>query len=138
VSQSIIRAKLMTTLAAYAAAHSPVLTIARENTAFNKPTDGSTFLEAMIFPANTIIPVVSGERRRFLGDFQVNIWTRQGVGAGTAETIAEEISQLFKVFPKELMPVSIEAPARIKKAVEDVSQWWVTPVLISYRMESEN
>jgi hypothetical protein len=138
VSQSIIRAKLMQTLAAYAAAHNPILTIARENTAFTKPTNGAAFLEAFLIPAKTITPNVAGDRRRFYGDLQVNVWTNQGVGAGVAETIAEEISQLFKVFPKDLLPVSIEAPASVKRPLQDVSNWWVLPILIPYRLESEN
>lgn len=138
MSQSIIRAKLLTTLAAYCAAHNPVLPLSRENVPFTKPTNGATWLEAEIIPANTINPDVSAHRRRFLGDFQISIWTKEGSGAGVAETIAEELQQVFKVFPKELMPVSIEAPVKIKLPLVDNSGWYILPVLISYRMESEN
>jgi hypothetical protein len=128
----------MQTLAAYATAHAPVLTIARENIAFTKPVNSATFLEAFLIPANTINPNVSADRRRFYGDFQINVWSKEGNGAQDAETIAEEISQLFKVFPKDLMPVSVEAPASIKKSLTDGTGYRVTPILIPYRMESEN
>jgi hypothetical protein len=138
MSQSIIRATFMQALSAYAAAHNPVLTIARENTSYTKPLDGSTFLEAFVIPANTTTPNVAADRRRFLGDFQINVWVKDGSGAGVGEAIAEEISQLFPVYPKTYMPVSIESPASVKKAIKDVSGWLVTPILISYRLEASN
>lgn len=138
MSQALARKILMQTLAAYASAHAPVLSISRENTSFTKPVDGATFLEVFIIPADTTTPNISADRRRFRGSVQINIWTKQGIGAGTAEGIAEEISQLFKVFPKTLLPLSIEAPATIKKSNEDISQWWVTPVSLTYRLDAEN
>lgn len=138
MSQSIIRATLMQALSIYATAHSPILTIARENAPFTKPTDGSTFLEAFIIPANTITPNVAADRRRFYGDFQINVWTKEGIGAGVGETIAEEISQLFPVYPKSYLPVSIEAPASIKRSISDVSGWRILPLLIPYRLEATN
>lgn len=138
MSQSIIRSAFMQALSAYAAAHSPVLTIARENASYTKPVGGSTFLEAFIIPANTTTPNVAADRRRFLGDFQINVWVKDGAGAGIGEAIAEEISQLFPVYPKTYTPVSVESPANIKKAIKDVSGWWVTPILISYRLEASN
>lgn len=138
MSQALIRPTLMTKLAAYAASHYPVLTISRENVPFTKPANGQTFLQAEIIPANTINPNVAADRRRFLGDFQVSIWVKEGSGAGVAELIAEEISQLFKVYPKELLPVSIEAPAKIKLPLTDNSGWYITPVIISYRLEAED
>ena len=138
MSMTIIRASLMTALATYAAAHNPPLTIARENTAFTKPTGGATFLEPFFIPANTTTPVLDGSRRRFWGDFQINIWTKDGIGAGEGEKIAEEIYQLFPVVPKSYLPVSIEGPANIKRSITDVAGWRITPILIPYRMESEN
>ena len=128
----------MTRLAAYANSHDPVLLIARENQSFNKPSNSATFLEAFLIPANTTNPNVAADRRRFLGDFQVNVWVRENTGSDIAETIAEEISQLFQVYPKTMLPVSIESPPNIRKSVSDSSGYRVTPILISYRMEAEN
>ena len=138
MSMTIIRSTLMTALAAYAAAHSPVLTIARENQAFTKPTNGASFLEPFFISANTTTPVLDGSRRRFWGDFQINIWTKEGMGAGAGEVIAEEIYQLFPVVPKSYLPVSIEGPVQIKRSITDVAGWRVTPILIPYRMEADN
>lgn len=137
MSQTIIREKLITHLATWAAAHDPVLKIAREGASFTKPTDGSPFLEAFIIPANTTLSTLDGTKRRFLGDFQINVWTRDSIGAGEGEAIAEELSLLFPVVPKTLSPVSIEAPANIKRAMLD-SGWRITPIILSYRMEAEN
>lgn len=138
MTMSIIRSTFMTALSAYAAAHNPVLTISRENTAFVKPANNATFLEAFLIPANTTLPTLAADTRRFWGDFQVNIWTKDGIGAGTGEVIAEEIAQLFPVVPKNYLPVSVEGPANIRRSLTDTSGWRVTPVLIPYRMESEN
>lgn len=138
MSMTIIRSTFMTALAAYAAAHSPVLTIARENTPFTKPATGATFLEAFFIPANTTLATLAGDRRRFWGDFQINIWTKEGFGAGAGEVIAEEIAQLFPAVPKNFLPVSVEGPANIKRSITDQAGWRVTPVLIPYRMEADN
>lgn len=139
MSQSIIRAKLLTTLSTWAAAQTPPILLSRENVPFTKPTNGATFLEAEIIPGNVTLPNVAGDRRRFLGDFQISIWTKEGSGAGTGEAIAEQLSQLFSVLPKSnLAPVSIEAPAKIKLPLTDNSGWYITPVLIPYRLESDN
>ena len=135
---TIIRATFMQALSTYAAAHNPVLTIAREGMSFTKPANNSTFLEAFLVPANTVLPTLAGSRRRFWGDFQVNIWTKEGIGAGAGEAIAEEISKLFPTVPKNYLPVSVEGPANIRRSLTDTSGWRVTPLLIPYRMESEN
>ena len=138
MSQAAIRAKFMLTLVAYANNHNPVLAIARENISFVKPNGSATFLEAFLIPAETRTAVLDGSRRRFWGDFQINVWAKEGSGAEIAETIAEEISQLFKVYPKDLLPLSIEGPPSIKKSLTDGTGYRVTPVLIPYRYESEN
>jgi hypothetical protein len=137
VTQALIRKTFTEAIVAYASAQSPALPVARENTDFKKPATGS-FLEVFLLPADTRNPNVAGDRRRFIGDFQVNIWTRENTGAGPGETIAEAISQLFPVFPKTHSPVSVEAPASIKRPLMDISGWRITPVIISYRLESPN
>lgn len=134
MSQKIIRAKFMVALAAYASAHSPVLTIAREGQGFVKPTDGSSFLEAIIFPANTTNPTTDGLRKRYWGDFTVNVWTKDSIGTDVGETIAEEVASLFPVVPKSLLPVSVEETPSVKRAVLDAG-WRIIPVCVSYRAE---
>ena len=137
MSMSIIRATLMQALAAYATACTPPLQIARENVSFQKPPSGA-FLEAFFIPANTLTPNVAADRRRFTGTFQVNVWTSEGIGVGLSETIGEEIAQLFPVWPKTYLPLSIETPASIKQEMSDISGWRVTPITFTYRFESTN
>lgn len=136
MSQAIIRSTLMTALSTWAAAHNPVLTIAREGQSFTKPPDGSVFLEPFLNPADTNIADITGSRKRYMGSFQINIWTKDTIGAGLSESIAEEIAQLFPVFPKTLDPVSIESPASIKRPLLDAG-WRILPVVMYYRFESE-
>lgn len=139
MSQALIRSTFLTALDTYAKAHYPVLTIAREGAAFTKPANFGTFLEAFIIPANTTMANLSADRRRFLGDFQINIWTKDGSGAQVAELIAEEIYQLFPVLPKSTyFPVSIEGPASIKRSLIDPSGYRVTPIMIPYRLEADD
>lgn len=135
MTQPVIRAKFMVALSAFAAAHSPVLTIAKEGMAFTKPTDGSSFLEAILLPANTVNRTTEATRKTYWGDFQVNVWTADDVGAGPGEAIAEEIAALFPVVPKSYLPVSVEQTPSIKKAVPSDDGWRIVPVCISYRAE---
>lgn len=135
MSQKIIRAKFMIALAAYASAHSPVLTIAREGGGFIKPTDGSSFLEAFLIPAQTTNKSTDAIRKTYRGEFMVNVWVKDSGGADVGETIAEEICSLFPVVPKSLLPVSVEQTPSIKKAITEVTGWRIIPVCISYRAE---
>jgi hypothetical protein len=137
MTQALIRKTFTEAIVAYAAAQSPALPVARENMAFTKPTTGN-FLEVFLLPADTRSPNVAADTRRFLGSFQVNIWTRENAGTEASETIAEAISQLFPMVPNVYSPVIIEAPVSIKRPISDVSGWRITPLLISYRMEADN
>lgn len=137
MSQAIIRAKFMTTLAAYAAAHNPVFTIAREGAPFTKPLNNATFLEAFLIPADTTLATLSASRRRFMGVFQINIWTKDSQGAGVGEAIAEELAQLFPVYPHTFDPVFVVSPPNISRALTE-DGWRIIPVVVSYRMESIN
>ncbi len=131
-----IRSTLVTKLSQYAAAHSPVLTISREGVPFNKPTDNTPFLEAILIPANTNVTTTDGTRQRFMGTFQVNVWVKEILGTGTAETIAEELRVLFAPVPKILLPVSVETPMSVGRSVLDGSGWRVTPCSLMYRLEA--
>ncbi len=135
MSQILIRAALTTKLATWAAAHNPVLTIAREGQAFTKPTDNSPWLEVMLHPAATINPTTEATRKRYLGEFSVNVWTKDSIGTGLGEGIAEEIAALFPVVPKSLLPISVEQTPSIKKGFVDEAGWRITPVCVQYRAE---
>lgn len=136
MSQALVRKIFMETLADFCKNHNPPLTLSRENVAFVKPSNGATFLEIWINPGDTVTSTLSADKRRFRGNCQVSIWQKEGAGAGLAETIAEELYQLFPVAPKNYLPLSIESPVTTKKGISDGTGWYVLPCLIEYRLES--
>ena len=135
MSQTLIRSKLIKTVADYAAARVPAITVARENTAFTKPPNNGTFLEVILSPANTQNPNVASDTRRFYGDFLINVYVKENAGAGVAEAIAEELSQIFTVYPCQQLPVYITSHLDIKRSVSDPSGYRITPLMVSYRAD---
>jgi hypothetical protein len=120
-------------LKTWADAQSPALSISFENTSFSKPSTGN-FLECFLIPNETINPAVNGTRKREIGIFQVNVWTRQNSGSKDAMTIAQGIVDLFPLVPKGA--VSVEKTPSIEKSLLDNSGWYITPVTIEYRLET--
>lgn len=139
MSLSIIRATLMQKLATWAAAYSPALLIAREGVPFppapltQKP---DLFLEAILIPTDTVAWSVDATSIRYRGIFQVNIWTKDNIGVGVAETIAQGIATLFPVVPKSMLPVSIESVPSAHRAILDGTGFRVIAVTMDYRMDS--
>jgi hypothetical protein len=133
VSQVTIRSIITTALVTWATSKN--ITIAREGQSFTKPTNNATFIELLIIPANTIVATLDATRKRYLGEVICNIWIKDGVGAGAAEAIAEEISLLFPVVPKMYLPLSIETFPSLKRSVLDESGYRISPICFSYRAE---
>ena len=107
--------------------------ISWENAPFNTEAYDGTFIEAFIIPAATLNASLNGIRVRHLGIFHLNIWTRDGIGAGEAETILQRICDVFVVIPKT-GNVSIEKPPYAGKSYFN-NGWRITPVTINYRSE---
>jgi hypothetical protein len=135
MSQTIIRSKITTILANWAAAHSPVIQIVREGQSFPKPDIPTAFIQLFVIPADTLAHSTDARGKRYLGDVHCNIWSPQSEGAGNAEAIAEEIAALFPIVPKTLLPVSIETFPSIKTPIVDDSGYRITPVCFSYRAQ---
>lgn len=135
MSQVIIRSILVKAVSAYAAAKVPAIPLARENTSFLKPSNNGTFLEVILSPANTQNPNVASDTRRFYGDFLINVYVKENAGAGVAEAIAEELSQIFTVYPCQQLPVYITSHLDIKRSVSDPSGYRITPLVVSYRSD---
>ena len=57
-----VRTDLEDKLILWAKAQSPVLKVALEGRAFDKPTDGSMFLQSFIMPAKSVNADVGGKR----------------------------------------------------------------------------
>lgn len=128
-----IRAFMEGKLSAWASQQSPVVPVAYQNVAFNKPA-GSKFVECFLLPSTTIQNEVAGKRATMLGLFQVNCWAPKGNGMQQAEAMAYSIVSAFPMLPK--LAVSIEATPSIGKAILDDSGWVIVPVVIKYRYES--
>lgn len=134
MSDLIIRSELETRLKTWADAQVPKVLISSEGVPFTKPTDG-VFLEAFLLPSATLNPEVSGVRKRQLGIFQVNCWAKSGKGMKAVEQLAQNVIDLYPLFPKA-GNVSIEQTPNAEPSILDTSGWIVVPVTIKYRYES--
>lgn len=110
--------------------------LAREHQPFKKPANHGTFVELNIIPAKTILASIDAERKRYVGDVIINIWVKDGEGTGVAEKLAEELAELFSVWPKRQMPVSVEDVPSIRRSLTDGSGYMVLPVTFPYRLET--
>lgn len=134
MSIQVIRSIITTALVAWA--DSKDIPVVRESQAFDKPEDNGTFITLTIVPANTILADLAGESKRYLGEVMINIWCKDGQGAGEAEELAEEIVALFPVVPRNYLPVCIETPPSMKSSVLDESGYRITPICFNYRLEA--
>jgi len=129
-----IRVALESRLATWAAAQSTPVPVCYENQSFVKPTDDSPWLECFLKPNTTMNDYVGGTHSTRYGLFMVNVWTKDGIGMGQAEGIAEAIVALFPIIPK-FGPVSVEQTPTINASISDEAGWRISPVLIKYRYE---
>ena len=132
MTQHTLRKEIEDKVATWAGSKNPVIKIAYENVAFTKPD--STFVELYIIPATTVNNTVDSKRVTLLGLIQFNIYSKSGEGAKKSEMLAQEIIDLFPVYPKT-GTVSIEQTGSIERPLYD-AQWRVLPVRIRYRQET--
>jgi hypothetical protein len=135
MSNAIIRATLETQLKQWADAQTPKIPIAFQGVAFTKPTDGSPYLEPHLIPNATSNYELSGQRKTYIGLFQVNCWAQAGKTMKQVEALAQSVIDLFPILPK-VGPVSIEFTPTAENVIPDDSGWLVVPVTIKYRMET--
>lgn len=106
MSNSIIRSILETQLKIWADSQTPKIPIAFEGNSFSKPTSGG-YLEPTLLPNITLNKDLSGQRKTYLGIFEVKCWYPRGKGMGAAEKLSGSIINLFPILPKT-SSVSIE------------------------------
>lgn len=83
-------------LAAWAAAHSPVVTVLTENTQAEAPADGSPFLIVQYPVANTRrLPIKRGLYVEE-GGFRIVINVQRGRGTAAMRTMGSELGALFR------------------------------------------
>lgn len=135
MSIDLIRKELETKLKTWADSQSPAITVAWQDVSFTKPVDYSPFVEPILMPTTTMNYELSGHRRTEIGLFQINVWTKKGIGMSKAESIATSLVTLYPIVPKT-GTVSIESTPSLGRSLSDDSGWVITPVLISYRYEN--
>ena len=131
MTQRTIRAEIEAKLKTWADAKSPQIQIAYENVDFVKPD--TTWIQMFLIPAITANTTVDTKRKTHLGMVHFNIYTKLNKGTKESETLAQELIELFPVFPKT-GTVSIEQTGSIYNPFND-AVWRVTPVRIRYRQE---
>lgn len=132
MSNAIIRAALETRLKTWADAQTPKVPVAYQGAPFTKPT--GAFLEAFLIPNDTLHKEVSGQRKTYIGLFQINCWAPSGKGMGEVERLSQKVIDLFPMLPKT-GAVSIESTPSAERPIMDDSGWVIVPVTARYRME---
>lgn len=96
MSQARIRKLFEARLSAWAAAETPAVPIAFENTNFDPPKDGP-WMRCTLIPADTSSEYVEGTDRRYIGVLALNLFIPRGQGAGPAEAIVAKLETLLPV-----------------------------------------
>lgn len=130
-----VRTDLETRLNQWALTRTPAITISWEDFPFDKPSDGSQFIQPIIIPARSRNTAVNGRNYREFGIFQISIWTPEGSGAAAAENLATELINLFPVFPK-FADTSIEQVGSLSQP-ESYNGWRVVNLSFPYRRETK-
>ena len=124
---------LETKLKTWADAQVPVIPIAFEGASFAKPATG-LYMEPLLVPNITLNNEISGQRRTYLGIFEIKVWGRSGRGMGAVEQLLASLTALFPLVPK-VGVVSIEkTPYSVHPQYDDAG-WIIAPLLIHYRYE---
>lgn len=136
MSNKLCRRAIETQLAAWAAARSPVLTIAWENVPFTQPT--GVYLRAFLLPAATTGPDLSGAARTYRGVYQVSVVAPINAGPGVAEGIADELAALFPLNVRLSVPglmLQVITPVTAAQGAQDATNF-IVPVSFGYRADT--
>lgn len=131
-----IREAFETRIASYAAAHSPVLPIAWENTSYT-PSPATAYLQCAMIPAPSVNPTMGTKFIRLLGFYQVSVYGIQDSGPAPVEKIADAIIALF---PRGFMQqnnttINIDKTGYRVKGLNDQNGFFFIPVRIEYRQD---
>lgn len=132
MSQKIVRAGLEKKLATWAAAQSPVLTVAWENVAFTSPA--GPYIRAFLLPETTLSQTLDKVHRRYAGILQVNLVMPINGGASPAETLLASLLTAFTPatsFTESSVRIYITDPASAAPALTETNRF-IVPVSIPY------
>ena len=131
-----IRAAFETRLAAFAAAQTPPLTVAWENSQFT-PVSGEAWLYGSMHPAPTQNPTFGPKHDRLVGFYQINVYGIEDSGPADAEAVADAIIALF---PRGSMSqngtiINLDTTGSRAQGLNDVNGFFFIPVRIRYRQD---
>jgi hypothetical protein len=136
VSNKLCRRAIETSLAAWAAARTPVLPIAWENVPFTQPS--GPYLRAFLLPAMTTSADLAGAHRSYRGVYQISVYSPINAGAGAAEAIADELAALFPLNTRLTVPgltLQVMTPVTSAQGAQDATNF-VVPVSFQYRADT--
>lgn len=131
-----IREAFETRIAAFAAAQTPVLPVAWENTSYT-PSPLVAYLRCAMLPAPTVNPALGTKFDRLVGFFAVNVYGVQDTGPAAAEAVADAIIALF---PRGGMTqngtlINIDTTGSRAQGLNDINGFFFIPVRIRYRQD---
>src|SRR6266571_6477486 len=134
MSNPDIREAFETRIAAFAAAQTPALPIAWENTSYT-PSPSVAYLRCAMLPAVTQNPSMGAPHVRLLGFYQINCFGIQDEGPAGAEAVADA---LIALFPRGGMvqngvTVNIDTTGSRAQGLNDENGFFFIPVRIRYR-----
>lgn len=131
-----IREAFETRIAAYAAAHSPVLPIAWENTSYT-PSPATAYLQCAMLPAPTLNPVMGTKFVRLQGLYQINVYGTQDSGPAPVEKIADALIALFPrgFITQNNTTINIDTTGYRVQGLNDQNGFFFIPVRIRYRQD---
>ncbi|MDD1009424.1 DUF4128 domain-containing protein [Pseudomonas shahriarae] len=94
MSHARVRQAIETKLAAWSAARQ--IRVAYSNQPFT-PNPSETYLRAFQLPASTTCRYLGGDAYEYTGVYQISIVCPSAQAMATAETLVEELTQLFRV-----------------------------------------
>lgn len=133
MSYTIVRSFFNTAMTAWASAQSPVVLIAKENSGFTPPSSGS-WAETFLMPAATLTATIRADRFREVGIFQINLYTKAGIGTALQDTLVQSLINAFPLVPTGV--VSIESQPYATKIDQNLAGWAVVAISVNYRYES--
>lgn len=131
---SDIREAFETRIAAFAAAQTPRLPIAWENSGYT-PSPDRAFLQCAMLPATTQNPWMGVTSDRLVGIYQINVFGVQDEGPGPAEATADAIIALFPrgAMTQNGVTINIDYTPSRARGINDENGFFFIPVRIRYR-----
>jgi hypothetical protein len=131
-----IREAFETRIATFAAAQTPALPVAWENTSYT-PSPLVAYLRCAMLPAPTVNPALGTKFDRLVGFYQINVYGTQDSGPAAAEAVADAIIALF---PRGGMTqngtlINIDTTGSRAQGLNDINGFFFIPVRIRYRQD---